>query len=109
MNAKPITEYSKNALIDCEKHLKFSNEYVKEPVVQNIHYTNFESIGVDLITILNAIEFIGYNGNETDIGTCAGLANIAIKLLPNNELRFLDSLFIKKENSTEVFEQIKNL
>jgi hypothetical protein len=109
MNTKPITEYSTNALIDISKHLEFSNEYSNEPVIKQLNYTDFESIGVDLITILSAIEFIGYNGTQTEAGTCAGLAQIAQKILPMNELRFLDSLLIKNENNKVEFSKIKNL
>ncbi|SNA76258.1 hypothetical protein DK150_370071 [Flavobacterium psychrophilum] len=109
MNTKPITEYSQNALIDIAKYLKFSEEYEKKPVIKPIYYEDFESIGIDLITIFNAIEFIGYNGNSKELGTCAGLVSIAQKLLPLDELRFLDSLLIKKENSKEVFNKISDL
>lgn len=109
MNSKPIREYSKKALINIANHLEFSDKYSKEPVTQNICYTDFESIGIDLITMLNAIEFIGFNGSDKDLGTCAGLAQIAQKMLPNNELKFLDSLLIKTENSKEVFEKIEKL
>lgn len=109
MNTKPIREYSRKAIIDIAKHLEFSDEYTKEQVVQNIYHTDFESKGSDLITMLNAIEFIGFNGSDGDLQTCAGLAQIAVKMLPNNELRFLDSLLIKKENSKEVFDKIENL
>lgn len=106
MNTKPITEYNANAIIDIAKHLEFSNEYNGEPVIKQLAFTDFESIGIDLITILNAIEFIGYNGSEREAGTCAGLAQIAQKMLPMNELRFLDSLLIKSENNKEVFSEI---
>lgn len=106
MNTKPITEYNKNALVDIAKHLEFSNEYSGEPVIKHLAYEDFESLGIDLITILNAIEFIGYNGSNREAGTCAGLAKIAQKMLPMNELRFLDSLLIKSENSKELFSKI---
>lgn len=109
MNTKPIEEYSKNALIDIAKYLEFSEEYSKEPVTKPFNFTDFESIGIDLITLLNAIEFIGYNGTQSDAGTCAGLAQIAQKLLPMNELRFLDSLLIKNESNKEVFSKIEDL
>jgi hypothetical protein len=56
-----------------------------------------------------SIEFIGFNGQERDLATCSGLAQIGKKLLPTNELEFLASLLIKKENSKEVFSKIENL
>ena len=109
MKTKPITEYNPKALMDIQKHLNFSDIFKDEPVYKTITHTDFESIGVDLITILNAIETIGHNGNDTDLGTCAGLAQIAQKILPLKKLCFLDSLLIKKENSKEVFNKISEV
>ncbi|TRX39069.1 hypothetical protein [Flavobacterium restrictum] len=104
----PIREYNKNALIDIAKHLEFS-DWEKQPVIKIITHQDFNDLGLNLLTILTAIEFIGFNGQSQDLGTCAGLAQIAQKLLPMNELDFLDSLLIKKEGNKEVFSKIENL
>ncbi|TRX37874.1 hypothetical protein FNW52_02955 [Flavobacterium sp. ZT3R18] len=108
MNAKPIQEYNKQALIDIEKHLEFS-EYSNSQVTKRITYVDFVDIVDDLTTILTAIEVIGFQGSNQDLGTCAGLSQIARKMLPRNEMDFLDSLLIKKEGNKEIFSKIDTL
>ncbi|MGR3790438.1 hypothetical protein ACUXZJ_05940 [Flavobacterium sp. TN-1] len=108
MNTKPIREYSTNALIDIAKHLEFS-DWDKQPVAKIVTYESFDDIDTTLRIIFDAIEFIGFNGQERDLATCSGLAQIGKKLLPTNELGFLDSLLIKKEGNKEVFTKIENL
>jgi len=101
----PITEYNPTALKEIDEHLRFS-KYSDYPVVKTITYLNFACIMDDLTTILTAIEVIGYQGSKEDLGTCAGLAEIAKKLLPRNEMYFLDSLLIKNEDSKNTFSKI---
>ena len=108
MSPTPIKEYSKNALINIAKHLEFSN-YEREPVTKTITFQDYNDIFLHLNTILSSIETIGFFGQKEDMGLCGGLAQLAQKLLPLNELDFLDSLLIKKEDSKEDFEKIKNL
>lgn len=92
MNTKPITEFNPNALKNVE--LKFS-DWEKEPVNMQIRFNNFYSISSDLLTLLDAIEIIGFD-SDSNAGTCAGLAQIAKKIIPFNEMSFLDDLFLKK-------------
>lgn len=101
-----IKEYNPEALKGIDKDLIFGN-YEKEPVIKQIAYPDFEGIGIDLRTILNAIEVIGFNGHESDLGICAGLASIAQKLIPSDELDFLDNLLIKTAGSKEYFIKIE--
>lgn len=108
MKTKPIREYSTNAIIDIAKHLEFS-DWEKEPVQKQITFLNFEDLKNGLFSILNAIEIIGYNGNAIDLGTCGALAELGKKLLPTEEMCFLDSLLIKKADSKEAFSKIENL
>jgi len=108
MKKTPIKLFNPKALIEIEKYLEFSN-WDKEPVKQTITYQDFNDIGLDLSAILDAIITIGYNGNEKDISTCASLASIAKKILPINELDFLDSLLIRKNASNELFNEIETL
>ncbi|WP_348824015.1 hypothetical protein [Flavobacterium aestuarii] len=108
MKTLPITEYNPKALKEISEHLEFS-EYSNSPVIQKITYVNYVDITHDLVTILDAIEVIGYQGNKQDLGTCAGLAEIAKKMLPRKEMEFLDSLLIKAENDKNEFLKIENL
>jgi hypothetical protein len=103
-----ITEYNPTVLKEISEHLEFSN-WDKEPVTKKITYQDYESINIDLRAILNAIECIGFNGSSHDLGTCASLAKIAVKLLPDNELNFLDELLIKTDSNHNEFVNIKNL
>lgn len=96
MNSKLITEYNKEALTQISKHLEFST-WDKEPVHQEITNPNFVSIAYNLKTLLSAIEFIGFNGDKDDLATCAGLAEIANKIVPISQMEFLDDLLINKE------------
>jgi hypothetical protein len=107
MNTKP-TDYSKNALIDIAKNIEFS-DWEKEPVQKQITFSNFEDLKNGLYSILNAIEIIGYKGDATDLGTCGALAELGKKLLPTEEMCFLDSLLIKKDDSKNEFSKIENL
>jgi hypothetical protein len=97
MKSTPITGYNKKALIDISKTIEF-NDWEKQPVKQIITYGDFNDIGITIKILLDAIEMIGFNGNETDLATCAGLAQIANKIIPLNELNFLDDLLVKRQN-----------
>ncbi|QZL00106.1 hypothetical protein K5L04_10415 [Flavobacterium psychrophilum] len=108
MNTKPITEYNKNAIINIAEYLELSNTQTNT-ANQTIIHKDFNDIGLNLLTILEAIEIIGFSGNSQDIETCAGLAQIAKKLLPINELDFLDSLLIKNKDKKQVFYKIDTL
>ncbi|QYS88022.1 hypothetical protein [Flavobacterium davisii] len=109
MNTEQFTEYNKKTLININEHLKNSGDFINLPVKKSIHYEDFTSLGIDLMIILNAIECIGYKGENKNLILCAELASIAQKLIPTNELLFLDSLLIKEENSKEVFSKIADL
>lgn len=100
MKNTKIKQYNPEAFKIIDKFLDFS-EYRFSPVKGTFNNANFEEIGIDLITILSAIETIGYTGVERDIGLCAGLAGIAKKMIPTNELEFLDSLLIPKKNQAD--------
>lgn len=108
MNTAPIQEYNKNALINIAKHLEFS-DWEKEPVIKKITFSDFDDLKNSIYTLFDAIETIGFNGNERDLGTCGALAQLGKKLLPTDEMYFLDSLLIKEEDNKEVFSKIKNL
>lgn len=97
MNKKPITDINLQTLRDISEHIQFS-DWDKQPVQQTITHNDFNDIALNISTILQAIEFIGFQGNEKDIAICGGLAQIAQKMLPANELDFLDRLLIKKED-----------
>ena len=97
MNTKPITDINLQTLRDISEHLQFSN-WENKPVQQTIMHVDFNDLALNIGIILQAIEFIGYNGNERDIGICAGLAQIAQKILPTKEMDFLDRLLLKKDD-----------
>lgn len=105
MRTKEIKEYNPKALKAIKDTLEFS-EHDSQPVKIEISFADFEDINCSIRTILNAIEFIGYNGNAIELGTCAGLAEIAKKLLPKNELNFLDNLLIKNKDTENDFVKI---
>lgn len=102
MKNKPITKYNANAIKEINKYLEFDSSS-DNPIRVEYSFEDFESIAVTIRTLLNAIETIGYSGSSTkDLGLCAGLAEIANKLLPLNELDFLDRLLLNsttKENN----------
>lgn len=104
--ATRIKEYNPTALKEIGKHLEFSN-WEAQRVIKTITFSDFESVGVDLRTILSAIETIGFNSQDSDSGLCAGLASIAQKLIPDNELRFLDHLLIKEDSNKNNFTKIE--
>jgi hypothetical protein len=108
MNTKPITEYSQKALKNISVHLKFS-QYDTEPVSKEITFSNYTELSNAVYSIFSAIETIGFNGETGDLVTCAGLAQLGRKLMPINEMQFLDSLLIKNEvlNSNLDFKEIK--
>lgn len=108
MKTQPPIEFNQKALIDIAQYFEFNTD-ASEPVLKKIDYEDFESIGHDLTVLLDAIEFIGYNGNKSQSGLCSGLAIIARKILPLDELRFLDSLLIKKDNGQTTFRKIEDL
>jgi hypothetical protein len=108
MNTKPITEYSKEALKNISNNLEFSN-WENEQVVKQVTFSSYMEINYALSSIFSAIELIGFNGVKQDLGTCAGLAIIGRKLLPDLELEFLDSLLIKETDSKSNFSKIENL
>ncbi|SHL81529.1 hypothetical protein [Flavobacterium chilense] len=101
-----ITDYNPKAFKEIDKDLFFSTNE-NEPVIKQITYSDFECIGSDLKTILNAIEIIGFNGHPSDLALCACLAGIAQKLVPSDELDFLDRLLIKTDKNKNDFIEIK--
>lgn len=107
-NTIPITEYNPNALKEIRDHLEFSN-YSNNQVIQKITNVNYVDVVDNLETILNAIESIGYNGNNKDLGICAGLAGIAKQMIPRAEMEFLDSLLIKTDENKEQFIKIETI
>jgi hypothetical protein len=104
----PITEFNPNALKQIGKYLEFYN-WDKTPVRQEVTFHNFYDLSSNISALLQAIEFIGYNGKETDLATCATLASIAGKMLPNKEMEFLDELLIKESSTKDQFLKIENL
>jgi hypothetical protein len=108
MNTTPIKEYNQKAIVNIGNHLEF-NDWEKEPVIKKITFSDFDDLKNSIYTIFDAIETIGFSGNERDLGTCGALAQLGKKLLPTDEMDFLDSLLIKKEDNKEVFSKIKNL
>lgn len=108
MKAQPITEYNPTALKEIGKHLEFGN-WEKEPVKKEITFLDFDDLKNAIYTIFDAIEVIGFNGDKIDLGTCGALAQLGKKLLPIEEMKFLDNLLIKNEDSKNEFSKIKNL
>ena len=105
MKTQPITEYSKKALENVGNYIEL-NDWEKEPVIKKVTFYNFSDLNCSVSAILQAIEIIGYQGNESDLSTCASLACIARKLLPSEEMEFLDKLIIKEERNKEDFKLI---
>lgn len=103
-----ITEYNKTALKEINTDLEFS-KWDKEPVTKIITFSYFDELRNAVYTIFDAIEVIGFNGDKIDLGTCGALAQLGKKLLPTDELNFLDRLLIKKEDSSKGFSKIENL
>lgn len=108
MATKPITEFNPNAL----KKLKLEfSDYKTEPVNMQVRFNNFYNVATDLNVLLDAIECLGFE-TDSNANTCAGLAQIAKKIIPFNEMSFLDDLFIKKvdfKDKTDEFVTIKTL
>lgn len=110
MKTNPITEFNKDELINVSKFIQFS-QYSKEPVVKHVTFQDFSCIGHTINSLLSAIEIIGFSGNKEDLAICGGLAEIAKKLLPSDELEFLDKLFVEKEflGEQRIFTPLQNL
>lgn len=108
MNAKPIREYNKRALIDIKSSLEFSADE-REPVSKEITFSSFIELGYAITNIFTAIEVIAFNGNKMDMATCAGLALLGKKLVPITELEFLDELLIKDEQAKTAMSKIADL
>lgn len=106
--ATQIKEFNPTALKEISKHLEFSN-WEKEPVVKKITFSDFEDLRNSIYTIFDAIEVIGFNGAKIDLGTCAALAQLGKKLMPMEEMSFLDDLLIKKEDSKNIFSKIESI
>lgn len=102
MNTKKITHYNKVALQNADIYIKLSNRD-KEPIQKQITFYNHSDLHCTISEILSAIEFIGFNGKEPDLVTCASLANLAQKLLPSNEMEFLDKLIIQDQTNEKDF------
>ncbi len=105
METNKIIEFNPKALKAINEVLEFSKTD-SEPVKLEVSLYDFNDIGLTIETLLKAIEFIGYNGQQSDLETCAGLARIAKKLLPKNELDFLDNLLIKNKETENDFIKI---
>lgn len=110
MKTNPITEFNKEPLINISNQINLS-DYSNEPVFKNVLFQDFSCIGNAIHCILSAIETIGFSGNKEDLAVCGGLAEIAKKLVPLEELEFLDKLLIEKEKFGEKIEftPIENL
>jgi hypothetical protein len=108
MKTQPITEFNPTALKEINSNLEFST-WEKEPVIKQITFSDFNDYKNAIYTLFDAIEVIGFNGDKIDLGTCGALAQLGKKLLPNEEMDFLDNLLIKKEDSKNVFSKIENL
>lgn len=108
MKTQPITEYSKKALENISNYIEL-NDWEKEPVIKKATFYNFTDVMCSVSAILEAIEFIGYSGQQQDITTCANLASVARKLLPNEEMEFLDRLLIKEDRTKDDFYPIEKL
>ncbi|REG93001.1 hypothetical protein [Flavobacterium aquicola] len=108
MKTKPITEYSKEALENIGTYIQL-NDWEKEPIIKKITFYNFTDLMCSISAILEAIEIIGYDGQQDNRTTCANLASVARKMLPNEELAFMDRLLIKRESTKDDFITIKNM
>lgn len=95
MNKDENIKVNLEALKKVSNHIDFS-ELNHEPVKQTIAFTDFEDIAVSVSNLLNAIQFIGFNGNENELGLCGTLAQLALKIMPVKELKLLDELVLKK-------------
>lgn len=98
METTPITQFNKENLVNVSKSLHFSNSKI-EPVVKHVTFSDFVDISNALHNILEAIEVIGYQGQSGDMAICAGLAGLAKKLLPTEELVVLDEIFVLGKDS----------
>lgn len=85
MKTQPITDFNKDELMNVSSFIQFS-QYSSEPVVKHVNFQDFACIGNTINCLLSAIEIIGFNGNKEDLEICGGLAQIAKKLLPCEEL-----------------------
>lgn len=111
MNTNQITAVNTAALKEINKHLYFTGEIDGEPLEKRISYSCYQDLETDFMTILEAIETIGFNGAERDLSICGGLAQIAKKMFPTDEINFLDRLLINKStiDQNPKFKSIKNL
>ncbi|MBF7091121.1 hypothetical protein IUY40_06175 [Flavobacterium sp. ALJ2] len=103
-----ITEYNKKALEDVGAYIELTDRD-KEPIIKKINFYNFTDMMCSVSAILEAIEVIGYNGNKENLYTCASLASVARKMLPSEEMEFLDRLLIKEDRNKDDFQPIKKL
>lgn len=105
MKTKQITEYNKKALENIGTYIEL-NDWEKEPVIKKTTFYNFTDLICSVSAILEAIEVIGYNDQQGNMTTCANLASVARKLLPNDEIEFLDRLLIKEDRTKDDFKLI---
>lgn len=108
MKTIPITEYSKKALENVGAYIEL-NDWEKEPIIKKITFYNFTDLICSVSAILEAIEVIGYNDQQENMTTCANLASVARKMLPNEEMAFIDRLLIKQDMTKNDFQPIKKL
>lgn len=108
MKTIPITEYSKKALENVGTYIGL-NDWEKEPIIKKTTFYNFTDLICSVSAILEAIEVIGYAEQLGSMTTCANLASVARKLLPNEEMEFLDRLLIKEDRTKDDFYPIKKL
>jgi hypothetical protein len=107
MNTKKITHYNKVALQKADIYIKLSDQD-NAPVQKRITFFNHSDLHCNILSILSAIEFMGLNGNKDDLITCGCLANLAQKLLPSDEMEFLDGLIIRDSSNKNDFVTIES-
>lgn len=110
MKTKPITDYNQKALIEVNEKLQFTKNDSKTEINVLLSYDSFDEKMNDLSILLDAISVISYQGDSQDSGICGGLSNMAKRLLPYEEMYFLNDLLLKiKPDSENEFINIETI
>jgi hypothetical protein len=106
MKNNNFKQYNAQALKDLNKVL---NSTQKGAINIKINIDEYWELMEMIETILETIEFIGFNGSENELTKVGILAKTARKLLPINECNFLDNLLIKESANSSINTNFVNI
>ncbi|OAE92117.1 hypothetical protein [Flavobacterium psychrophilum] len=110
-----ITHFNKEAFENCNNLLSNLNNTVQDenqPLKFNLQYYNYFDLGAKIESLLTAIQIItkdesqNYNDKNSVI---YDLTDIIKQVLPNNEMEFLDNLFLNQSINKNNIIEIKKI